>query len=298
MRLYSKSDAAIRRARPLLGTLVEISATGRPEPRLRAAVNQAFAAIEKVQRLMSYHEQDSDVSRLNRAAKRRPVRVHAWTRTVLRRSLQLHAATNGIFDIAVGPILERGGWLPVFAFGSNDAGNTSDVVLLKCGRVRFRREIRIDLGGIAKGFAVDKAVEVLRRHGVVSAVVNAGGDLRVLGRRPELVHVRLPESPGQVQPLVTLRDSALATSAYYFSQRTIDGVRRSPIFDPRTLQLSGKRLSVSVQAPKCWLADALCKVVWLAGAAALPLLEKHGACAWVLDARVARHRRKEMRRAA
>lgn len=298
MHLCSKSDAAIRRARPLLGTIVEISASGLPEPRLQAAVRLAFAAIEKVQRLMSYHDPDSDVSRLNREAGRRPVRVHAWTRTVLRRSLQLHAATNGIFDIAVGPILERGGWLPAGGSGSGDTGNTADVVLRKDGRVRFRRPVRIDLGGIAKGFAVDKAVEVLRRHGVVSAVVNAGGDLRVLGHRLEMIHVRLPESPGEVQPLVTLCESALATSAHYFSQRTIDGVRRSPIFDPRTLQLSGKRLSVSVQASECWLADALCKVVWLAGAAALPLLAKHGARAWVMDAAVTRHRRKEMRHAA
>jgi len=281
----------------LLGTLVEISATGLPGPQLRAAVNRAFATVEKVHRLMSYHERDSDVSRLNREAARRPVRVHAWTRTVLRRSRQLHVATNGIFEIAVGPSLERGGWLPPAESGRGGAGTTTDLILQRDGRVRFRRAMRIDLGGIAKGFAVDKAIEVLRRQGVTAAVVNAGGDLRVLGPQAELVLVRLPESPGRFQPLVALRESALATSAHYFSRRTVRGVRRTPIFDPRTRRLSAGRLSVSVQARECWLADALCKVVWLAGAEAMPLLHKHGARAWILDAVVSR-RRTEARHAA
>jgi thiamine biosynthesis lipoprotein len=129
------------------------------------------------------------------------------------------------------------------------------------------------------------------------AVVNAGGDLRVVGTRPERVHVRLPESPGRLRPLVDLRDGAVATSAHYHAERVVAGARRSPIFDPARQQLRGDRLSVSVQAPECWLADALCKVVWLAGAGALPLLHRHGARAWVLDAGVA-GRRKEARRAA
>jgi thiamine biosynthesis lipoprotein len=281
----------------LLGTLVEVRASGRPTPELQAAVDAAFAAVERIHRLMSFHETSSDVSRLNRDAAAQPVRVDAWTRRVLRRSVRLHAETGGIFDIAIAPGLVRGGWLPGAVTRRAQRGTAADILLRRDGRVRFRRPLLIDLGGIAKGFAVDCAIAVLRRHEVRSAVVNAGGDLRVLGPRPEPIHVRLPESPGRLCPLFALHDGAVATSAHYYAERLVDGRRRSPIFDPHRRQLRGDRLSVTVQARECWLADALCKVVWLAGARALPLLQRHGARAWVLDAGVV-GRQKERRHAA
>ena len=275
----------LRRARPLLGTLVEVRATAATVGQAERALRAAFAAIARVQARLSFHEPTSDVSRLNRCAHRRAVRVHASTLTVLRRAQALHLASAGLFDIAMAPALVRGGWLPRSGPALRPTGGTAaDIALLADRRVRFRRPLLIDLGGIAKGFAVDCAVAALRRHGVTAGAVNAGGDLRAFGPDAELVHVRLPESPGELVPLLQLRDGAVATSAHYFAQRRIRGIARAPIFHPLRRQLAGEARSVTVQAPACWLADALCKIVWLDAAAAAPLLRRYRARAWLLDA--------------
>src|ERR1700730_18025263 len=101
----------VRRARPLLGTFVEIEAAGAARSELDAAIDAAFEAVARVHRLMSFHERDSDVSRLNREAFVRPVNVHAWTFQVLQVAVEMHRLTNGIFDITVAPALQTMGLL-------------------------------------------------------------------------------------------------------------------------------------------------------------------------------------------
>src|SRR6266581_5594224 len=96
---------SIRRARPLLGTFVEIRAAGAEAAKMQAAVNAAFQAVADVHRLMSFHEPDSDVSRINREARVRPVRVHAWTFQVLEAAVDMHRRSKGIFDVTVAPTL-------------------------------------------------------------------------------------------------------------------------------------------------------------------------------------------------
>ena len=282
MRSCSKTSAELRRARPLLGTFVEIRASAPTAAEAERAVGAAFAAVDRVQTLMSFHDPLSDVSRLNRRAGR-SVCVHAWTHFVLRRAQELHAATAGLFDIATAPALVRSGWLPGDAAAVAATGTAADITLLAGHRVRFRRPLLIDLGGIAKGFAVDRAVAALRRHGATAGTVNAGGDLRIFGSAREPVHVRRPESPGEFQLLTTLQNSALATSAPYYAARLIGGRPCAPVIDPRHDRPSRQLFSVTVQARTGLLADALCKVVWLAGAdAAAPLLRRYRATAWVI----------------
>ncbi|MBI3885706.1 MAG: FAD:protein FMN transferase [Opitutae bacterium] len=286
MRSCSKTSVELRRARPLLGTLVELRVRA-PTPALAGrAVRAAFAAVARVQALMSFHEPLSDVSRLNRTAADRPVRVDPRTHRVLRQAQALHRATGGLFDVATAPPLVRAGWLPHgTAPLPATAGSAADIVLLPGSRVRFRRPLLIDLGGIAKGFAVDQAVAALRRHGARAGLVNAGGDLRSFGAWRAPVQARRPEAPGEFVHLVRLRDSALATSAPYYAARRVGGRLCAPVIDPRTGRPSAANLSVSVQARTCCLADALCKAVWLAGpAAAAPMLRRHRARAWWLPA--------------
>lgn len=248
------------------------------------AVSAAFNAIGRVQRLMSFHEPDSDVGQLNRHASRRAVRVHAWTCRVLRRAVKLHAQTGGLFDVTVASALVRAGWLPRVVKNFHGTGTSADIVFSPGNRIRFQRPLMVDLGGIAKGFAVDQAIAALQRSGANAGVVNAGGDLRIFGPRAESVHVRLPESPGILVPLSQVRNAAIATSAHYFAQRKIRGVLCGPICHPLRREFSSRACSVSVIAQECWLADALCKAVWLGGAAMLPVLRQHGARARILDA--------------
>ena len=211
-----------RRARPLLGTLVEISASS---PGAEHAVAQAFRAVERVHALMSYHDPASDLSRLNREAAFRPVTVDEWTWQVLAAAREFSAASDGLFDVSVAPVLTRLGYLPRHADFPRACPQADwrDIELLAHSRVRFARPLRADLGGIAKGFAVDRAVEALRASGVASGRVNAGGDLRRFGAQAEAVHVRHPHAPTLLLPLAELGDGAAATSAGYFAPRQRDG---------------------------------------------------------------------------
>jgi len=178
--MTSRSNVEIRRCRPLLGTFVEITAAGPDESELQASINAAFGAVKKIQSVMSAHDPASELSRLNRAAVRRPVTVSRELFAVLRRADRLAAESDGAFDYTIGSLLARWGYLPR-SLRRKRPGNWRQVLLLPGRGVCFLQPLALDLGGIAKGFAVDAAIQVLQRRGAISAIVNAGGDLRVFG---------------------------------------------------------------------------------------------------------------------
>lgn len=253
--------AEVRRARPLLGTLVEIVLRGIQDP--EPAIEAAFDAIAEVHALMSYHDRASDVSRLNAQAHRRAVVVHAATFEVLQAALAWSSRTGGVFDVSVAPLLEREGLLPRRRFGTA-SGTWRDIECLPGRRVRFRRPLRIDLGGIAKGYAVDRACAALDARAVGSGLVNAGGDLRVVGSGAWPIAVRHPSTPGCRLPLCELTDGAVATSAAYFLPEA-GAHRRRALVDGRARALRPWRGSISVSAPTCVAADVLTKVVGVLG---------------------------------
>src|SRR5215469_6250262 len=225
---------SIRRARPLLGTFVEIAVKGAVIGAMEAAVEAAFAAVARVHHLMSFHEAASDVSRLNREAAAHPIRVHEWTREVLETAGDLYRRSAGRFDIAVAPSLQRLGLLPgVPGFSSPTPRGHDPIQLLPENRVRFAdASIKIDLGGIAKGFAVDRAVEALRLHGVAEGLVNAGGDLRMFGPRSQVVDIRDPRRPDRVLCRVALENAALASSGSRFDPLRSRRPFQSGVIDP------------------------------------------------------------------
>ena len=278
-------SAEVRRARPLLGTLVEIRAAGAEPARLHAAIDAAFAAVQRVHGLMSFHDPASEVSALNREALRRPLRVDAQTWAVLAAASRLSRLSAGAFDIAVGARLREWAYLPSAPDCSSAPlsfdGNWADIELLDDCRVRFHRPLLIDLGGIAKGYAVDCAIEVLRQAGVGAALVNAGGDLRTVGA-PQLVQLRHPLDPVVAAHALSLCDEALATSANYFARRETAAGAVSPLLDPRSRQPWLGAASVSVRAADCISADALTKVVLFAAPdLAERVLAAYGAVAYL-----------------
>jgi FAD:protein FMN transferase len=273
-------SASIRRARPLLGTFVEIAATGETPDGVEAAVEAAFAAVATVHRLMSFHEAGSDVSHVNRDAAARPVRVHPWTYEVLAAAVEMHHRSSGAFDVCVAPALQRLGLLP----------NTSDlctrpppdrrnlIELLSENEVRFSAPaVKIDLGGIAKGFAVDRAVEALRQHGITDGLVNAGGDLRVIGSHSYAVDIRNPRQPDRTMFRVALANGALASSGGRFDPVRSHHALSSAVIDPATALPAHSISGATVCAPRCLIADALTKVVMNAGEGAGAVLEHYGA---------------------
>jgi thiamine biosynthesis lipoprotein len=269
----------MRRAQPWLGTMAEVSVAA---PVDHPAIDAAFAAVARVHRLMSFHDHASDVSRLNRAAPGEVVDVDPHTWQVLELARRVADFSEGAFDVACAPRLVEWTILPAQESATPPLRPMREVLALEAGaRVRKLAPGWIDLGGIAKGYAVDLAVEALAAGGIESGCVNAGGDLRVFGAEPLPVAVRSPIAPAAAAARLMLRDEALATSGSYFSSRTCHGRQVSALLDARDgSALAGAR-SASVRAPRCVLADALTKVVLATGDAGHPALGAFGAHAFL-----------------
>ena len=273
----------IRRCRPLLGTFVEVATSGTNAANLERGINAAFAAVEKVHWLMSFHDPDSDVSRMNRDALTQSVIVHPWTWKVLETAQHLAHESNGVFDIAIARLLASRGFLPRAECQPDNAATWRDIFLRKNCRVFFRRQLVIDLGGIAKGFAVDCAVAALKASGVKTGILNAGGDLRVFGPISRIVHVRHPAEPAFAAGAVCLSERAMATSGVYFARRRYRGHNVSPLLDGCTGRSARELISVSVAAAECMIADALTKIVFALREQAAGLLAQHRADALILE---------------
>ena len=275
----------IRRARPLLGTFVEVAVTGASRADMDAAIEAAFSAMAQAHNLMSFHEAGSDVWYLNSEASTHPVCVHPWTFQVLQTAIDLHRRSTGIFDIAVAPVLQEMGLLPRANAWRPPVGNpptTEAIELLPGRRVRFTHpDTTIDLGGIAKGFAVDRAIDILRDHDVSAALVSAGGDLAVLGSGPCSVDIRDPRDPSRLMCRVDLSNGAMASSASRFDPLQSTQATGSAIIDPHNRTRVRAISGATVRAPCCMLADALTKVVMIAGRSAGGLLDHHDAGALI-----------------
>lgn len=278
-----KRNRSARRARPILGTLFDVriedlDASADPI----APFEAAFSAAAEVHRLMSAYDPESDVSRINRCECGKPLQVHPWTYRVLQTACAIAGATGGLFDPCVAPLLQDAGYLPRFVRSAGCWGDHRDIELLDQCRIRTRRPLQITLDGIAKGFAVDRAVAALRDRGIEAGVVNAGGDLRIFGPLSEPVSVRDPEDPVRLAQVGTLHDGAMATSSVYFSCREVSDSETSHIFHPGRAESFVERASASVIARECMIADALSKPLVLDEAAARPVLDRFGALGIVL----------------
>lgn len=263
------TSTSLRRAQALLGTFVEIDIADATRGDAESAVEAAFSAVAEVHRLMSFHDASSDVSRLNRAASREAVAVHPWTYTVLEMALEMNRHSAGAFDIAVAPTLQKMGLLPEDSQAPAAAAGvaTADAIeLLPDSHVRFwQPSIRIDLGGIAKGFAVDCAIEELQGRGVKSAMVNAGGDLAAFGPDERIIHIRDPRSPGRLMGQVAVSNRALASSARRFDPFESADTADTAVIEPRTQMPARAAYGATVCASSCMVADALTKIVMVAG---------------------------------
>jgi thiamine biosynthesis lipoprotein len=200
----------------------------------------------------------------------------------LKSAQEFSSNTDGIFDVTIAEQLVKWSYLPRCRarFGR---GSWRDIILETAGQVRFRRSLLIDFGGIAKGFAVDRAVEILKRKRVMAGIVNAGGDLRVFGSASQLVHLRHPKQPHRAAGAVRLRERAIATSGIYFARTKKRGRCLSPILDARTGRAACDFISVTVGAADCLTADALTKVVFGLRERAAPLLAWYSADALLLE---------------
>jgi len=270
--------------RPLLGTFVEVGVCGLSPTAAAKAVARAFARIGTVEAKMSAHNPASDLGRLFRAAPNTALKLHPWTIQVIAAAMRLHDGSNGAFDITVGNLLARRRLLPSWGEGrkADGRGNMKDIELLSRSRLRVNRPIRADLGGIAKGFAVDCAAEALLDARPTAFWVNAGGDLRIHGDRSQELLVRDPRLPTRILKIGDLRDGAVATSGSYFNRPVNAAQRLSPLIDGRTGKQLDLSQSITVIASSCMWADGLTKVLALDPVLGARLLDSFSATALAL----------------
>lgn len=241
----------LKRMQPLLGTYVEVGVeTERSD--VNDVITNAFKHIKNIQRLLSFQDPCSELSQLNRS-RCRDVILDPISADVLRLALHLTGVTNGAFNCTVGGALVQKGVLPNHVGGKIISSGTADDVILDGCKARLVRPVRITLDGIAKGYAVDQAVNFLKRQGVKSGWVNAGGDLRVFGDISIPVYRR--EIEGNYVSLGTFSEISIATSSV---EEKYNKRFPSMLFDDKSQ--SFKSGIWSVKANSLWLADALTKV--------------------------------------
>lgn len=279
----------------VMGTFSRAVAIAPSEKLARACVAAAFDEQRRVEELMSYHNPDSELNAVNREACQRAVKVDEATFEVLEKARQFSELSGGAFDVTIGALGEL--WRRAAATDTVPTGAEIAEARSKVGydkllldpntrTVRFAAEgMRIDLGGIAKGYAVDKSVEAMKKRGAAGGMVDLGGNIRCFGRPPEGQECwRVGLQDPNVAPdelggsklllVLTITDESVATSGDYRRFVKVQGSKESHIIDTGTGKGARKLVSDTVIAPDAITADALSTAVNVLGPdAGLALVE-------------------------
>jgi len=265
-----------------LGTFVRLKVCADDSLIRAAAHKSALAAIDRVDRLMSTYRDDSELSAVNDTAYLKPIPVSREVYDLLAKAMVYSRMTDGAFDITVTPLLEvwkqaeRENQLPRQEKTTEAIAKTGcDKVLLSDGpkcAVRFTKEgVRLNVDAIAKGYAVDQALEAIRSAGATAGLVDIGGEIACFGK-DWVIGIQDPFSATNADPLsqtprwvLRLNDCAVATSGNYRRYMRIAGEKYSHIIDPRSGRPADKLPSVTVIAPKAIDADALATAISVIG---------------------------------
>jgi thiamine biosynthesis lipoprotein len=263
-------------ARAMMGTEVSVRLWSDDPEAGRRALEEVFQEASRIDRLMSTYRDESEISKINREAAEGKVVAGDELFGLIRRSLDISVLTHGAFDITYDSVGQH------YDFRSRkrpDAGTIEaereliDYRLVELeqatGTVRFLEQgVRINLGGIAKGYVVERGIDILRHRGIRNAIVTAGGDSRLLGDRrgrPWMVGIRDPRNDGQVAISVPLVDEAISTSGDYERYFDEEGIRYHHIIRPSTGQPAGGVHSATVFGPDAVMTDALSTSVFVMG---------------------------------
>jgi thiamine biosynthesis lipoprotein len=273
--------------RYLMGTSMTIEVHGGDGASRNDAIDEAFAAMVEIDRLMSNYRQDSELSQINSQAALHPVQVSAPMWGVLSTAQLVSQRSAGTFDITVGPLVKLWGFhdkkphIPT----SGELQHVRPLIgyrnlVLDEGThsVSFKRTgVELDLGGIAKGFAVELAGGVLRKRGY-SGMIDAGGNQYLVGH-PEhksswQIGIEDPDNPGALLGVLDLDGGAVSTSGGYHNFFVAEGKKYGHLLDPRSLRPAEAALSVTIVSSDATLADALSKPAFILGpVAGLKLVE-------------------------
>lgn len=268
----------VRRSVPLMGTVAELAVVTRRPDHGHRAIRAAIDELRRVESLMTRFRDDSDVGRANLDAARAPVAVSLETAEVVRDALLWSHRSDGAFDPALGRATtlwdagrrtEPPGEVLVRRFAGRELWRAIEVETgSTVPRIRFHDpDVALDLGGIAKGYGVDRAAEVLREHGAFDALVNVGGDLRIMGSSLDgdawRVGIRAPDDPERMLATLRLGDAAVATSGDYLQSFVHRGRRYHHLLDPALGEPRRSPIrTLTVVGATCLTADAAATTVF------------------------------------
>jgi len=284
--------------RMVMGTFARVIAVAADSNVAKGSIEAAFTEITNVDKLMSDYKEDSEISRVNRDAFKRAVKVSKSTFEVLQKSIEYSKLSNGAFDVTVGPLVDL--WHTAETTKMLPTEGEMQKALSKVGygkvlldanemTVRLAAEgMRLDLGAIAKGYAADKAAEAMKKYGALGGMVAIAGDIHCFGAPPEgkekwRIGLQDSRKTGEADDVVTgkvllvleMVDAAVSTSGNYQRFAVIEGRRYSHIIDPKSGRTSEELSSVTVISQNALEADALATAVTVMGAEkGLALIEK------------------------
>ncbi|MDJ0848484.1 MAG: FAD:protein FMN transferase [Myxococcota bacterium] len=284
--------------RYVMGTVLEVTLVSSDELRARAALAEIFAEASRLESLLTTWDPESELSLLNRAAGGEPRAVSADLARILSRARGYGELTRGSFDVTVGPLVEL--WAEAAQRGALPTAAELGAARRRVGFQHIRvldgpraglaeRGVAVNLGGVAKGYAVDRMLPILARHGIENALLNFGqSSTWALGRPADGTGWRLlARGPGdEFLGVLTLEDRALSVSGSLGQWVEIGGRRYGHVLDPRTGQPLPRRLQSMVLAGDATLAEALSKAVLVLGEReGLALVEAQAGCeALLVDA--------------
>jgi thiamine biosynthesis lipoprotein len=287
----SSAPALVERSHQTMGTELHVTISAADDARVQAAIDAVFREFDRLDAMMSVWKEGSDIVRLNAAAGEHPVPVSAETLEVLKIANQISEETGGRFDVTFAAL--SGLWKFDYQDKDNSVPdpkeiakrlpliNYRDLVVDDAAGTAFlkRTGMRVNLGGIGKGYAVDRAAGILRRSGVRDFMIQAGGDMYVSGRkgdRPWRLGIRDPRGPAdRVFASLDLTDGTFSTSGDYERFFFKDGVRYHHILDLSAGQPARLSRSVTLVTDRAVIADALAKGVFILGPdAGMALIER------------------------
>ena len=267
--------------RYLMGTSMTLEVYGGNAQSRVDVIDEAFASMVEIDRLMSNYRADSELAHINARAAVEPVHVSDPMWGVLSAAQLVSKRSEGAFDITVGPLVRLWGFhdkTPHIPTATElrqvrpIVGYDNVVLDPAAQTIAFRRPgVELDLGGIAKGFAVELAGGVLRRRGF-TGLIDAGGNQYLVGHPPDKaawqIGIEDPQKPGALLGVLDVDTGAVSTSGGYHNFFVAGGKTYGHLLDPRSLQPSNAALSVTIVSPDATLADALSKPAFILGPAA------------------------------
>jgi len=264
------------REEAIMGTRIAVELWQDDPAAAGRAIDAVIVEMHRIDALMSVYKEDSQVSKVNRDAAAGPVKVDPELAALVARALEFSEMSDGAFDITYASV----GYLYDYREHKHPTEaqiqaalpgiNWRHVIVdREASTIRFTQKgVRIDLGGIAKGYAVDTSIAILQKLGITHATVTAGGDSRIIGDRngrPWIVGIRHPDDRNRVIARIPLEDAAISTSGDYERYFDEKGVRYHHIIDPKTGKSPHGIRSVTVIAPTSTFAEGLTKSVFIMG---------------------------------